>query len=135
MRCATSALVALGMLIGCSAMAGESGKSPSAGCNVGDDPAWVAVNNMFPPKPDYFYVSGRIEVANPGVRAALFPRASSANERELDLVLVQLPGDWASVVTKADVEFSEELSGDGYEFATIYCQNVKLEQITVQDVH
>lgn len=98
---------------------------------------WYAWNNLQPPKPDDFHVTGEIQVPNPGVLAFLVRRDSDDTDHEIDLqlVLVQQPGAWPSVVSWADARYDRVFKESKFKTARIFCNDNVIETIPVADIH
>ena len=113
----------------------ESGFISAIGPNTKD---WYAWNNLMPPKPDSFHVTGWVEVPNPGVEPYLLyksPQGPNPSIIFLDLILVQLPGVWPQILVWKQVRYDEIPSYRNYDLAEIYSDNNVIEQIKVEDIH
>lgn len=99
---------------------------------------WYAWNNLMPPKPDDFHVTGWVEVPNPGVEPHLLyktPQGINHSIILLDLVLVQKPGIWPRILVWKQVRYDEVPSRQNYSLAEIYSDDERIEQIKVENIH
>jgi hypothetical protein len=89
-----------------------------------------------PPAPRGFHVTGKVEVGNPGIVAALIERQRKGAEIALELELRQKPGQWIQQVTTVEVRFDKELGGtDELREASILCGGREIQSLDVGDVH
>ena len=96
---------------------------------------WYAWNNLMPPRPDTFHVTGEVEVANPGVNVLLVPRTPQGiNPRILllDLVLAQQPGMWPQVVTWKPARYDKV--NVTYDSVEVYYNNGVVVTVPVDNV-
>jgi hypothetical protein len=98
---------------------------------------WFAINDLFPPPPDHFYVSGKVEVANPAITPKLTVRSPQGTDPahvQLDFTLEQAPGAVAQVVVTKDVRFDQDLpTGVRYRRVSIFCEGEEIETLRVGD--
>lgn len=112
----------------------EAGMSVDRKVNTRD---WYAWNNLMPPKPDDFHVTGWVEVANPGVDPHLIYRTPQGINPDiilLDLVLVQKPGVWPQVVVWKQVRYDEIPSYRNYTLADIQNNGKSIVQVKVENI-
>jgi hypothetical protein len=98
---------------------------------------WYAWNDLRPPHPDYFHITGEIWVANPGVSAFLTPtepQGINPTILMLDLYLCQQPGFWAQVLLWKPVRFEKKIAA-GYSEAHIMCGGAVVAAVPVNTVH
>ena len=98
---------------------------------------WEAVQNLMPPKPDQFYVTGRVCVPNSGIRARLVPtvpQGKHSNILMLDLILTQDPISGCSEPGCIPVRYDQVIQGPQYTQVEILCEGKVIETINVQDV-
>ncbi|MEX2112987.1 MAG: hypothetical protein WD845_07360 [Pirellulales bacterium] len=96
---------------------------------------WYAWNDLQPPKPDVFHIVGEVQVPNPGVNPMLVPKVPPGfNHRILllDLILVQLPGNWPQMVTWKPVQFSRV--NVTYDSVDVYYRNELVVTVPVDDI-
>ncbi|WP_299405996.1 hypothetical protein [Acaryochloris sp. IP29b_bin.148] len=99
---------------------------------------WYAWNNLMLPKPDDFHVIGEVQVSNPGVLAMLYPKEPQGINPDillLDLILVQQPGIWPQVVTWVTARYDKILFNSTFKNVEIFCEDKKIVDITVRDIH
>ncbi|NUM53020.1 MAG: hypothetical protein HUU46_05195 [Candidatus Hydrogenedentes bacterium] len=97
---------------------------------------WYAWNNLMPPKPDDFHVTGEVQVGNPGIEVLLTPRTPQGINPTiliLDLILVQLPGVWPQVVVWKPVRYDK--NNATYKQVQIFYRACEVANIPVVDVH
>jgi hypothetical protein len=125
-------LVALFSLLGCKAVS-EGTPIPCEGVVTSD---WFAWNDVMPPPPNDFHVTGNVEVGNPGVVAALSERSDHDGRITLDLELRQKSGQWAQMMTAVEVRFDKDLEGtDRISVASVVCGDTELATLEVGDAH
>lgn len=98
---------------------------------------WCAWNDLMPPRPNFFYVTGEVYVANPGVDPLLTPtEPQGINPRILliDLYLCQRPGIWPQVFVWKAVRFEKKILR-GYDEVQILCDGQPIATVPVEDVH
>ena len=99
---------------------------------------WYAWNNLMPPKPDDFHVTGWVLVANPGIEPVLTrrePQGFNPSIIMLDLTLEQRPGVWPMVMTWKQVRYDEVPSIMNYSQADIHLNGQSIALIKVENVH
>jgi hypothetical protein len=72
--------------------------------------SWKASISKMPPPPDVLHVRGPVTVPNPGVEPFLSrkePQGTNPTILLLDLVLVQLPGEWPQVIVTKLATYQE----------------------------
>jgi hypothetical protein len=96
---------------------------------------WYAWNDLMPPKPDFFHLTGEVQVPNPGVEVTLHPRGDTKGSTiNMDLVLTQRAGNWPQVETWKAAAYRRVLFARPYKKAAIYHEGKKIEEVRVQDV-
>ncbi|WP_428304614.1 hypothetical protein [Lacipirellula sp.] len=96
---------------------------------------WYAWNDLSPPKPDDFFVTGEVEVANPGVEVLLVPKVPQGfNPRILlmELIFIQRPGIWPALVVKKPVRYHK--ANATYDWVEIYIGGNQIANIQVVTV-
>jgi hypothetical protein len=101
---------------------------------------WYAWNDLEPPPPFSFHITGSIQVPNPGVLAFLhkrIPQGINSSIILLQLELIQLPGFWPAVMTDRDVRYDEVFSSQNQKYATaeIFVGNTVIHKVPVVDAH
>ncbi len=99
---------------------------------------WYAWNNLMPPKPDDFHIVGEVQVGNPGIVAKLFPKVPQGINPDIllmNLILVQQPGIWPQIVTWVPVRYDKILMNSTYKSVEIFCEDQKIADVKVEDVH
>lgn len=105
-----------------------------------DTRAWYAWNDLMPPRPDFFHITGEVQVPNPGVIPQLLPRVPQGINPTillLDLCLVQQPGNWIQKVEWAPVRYDAVIQQYRYRTAEIFCceSGETLASVPVEDIH
>ena len=98
---------------------------------------WYAWNDLMPPQPNYFRITGEVYVPNPGVDPMLVPTEPPGINPAillLDLYLCQQSGIWPQVYVWKPVRFEKKIIR-GYTHAQIMCEGKQIASIEVQDVH
>jgi len=98
---------------------------------------WYSWNDLRPPLPDYFHLTGEVYVANPGVDPLLVtaePQGINPRVLLLDLYLCQKSGIWPQVLVWKPVRFEKKIS-EGYEQVVIRCDGADVASVEVQDTH
>jgi hypothetical protein len=91
---------------------------------------WFAWNDLMPPAPRGFHVTGKVEVGNPGIVAALTERQRKGAEIALELELRQKPGQWIQQVTTVEVRFDEEVGGaERLSRVSILCEGEEIARL------
>ena len=106
-------------------------------CNDAETRDWYAWNDLMPPQPDFFHITGEVYVSNPGVEPMLTPSVPQGINPAilmLDLYLCQKPGIWPQVFIWRSVRFDKKIV-DKYTHAHIMCGGDILATVDVQDVH
>ncbi len=98
--------------------------------------AW---DNVMPPPPNSFHVTGEVYVPNPGVVPILTPRVPQGISPAillLDLILIQKPGAWPRVLTwkTARYELTYRDGTSGYKSVNVFCGEEMIADIDVQIV-
>ncbi len=99
---------------------------------------WYAWNNLMPPKPDDFHIVGEVQVGNPGIVAMLCPKEPQGINPDillLHLILIQRPGIWPQVVTWVPARYDKILFNSTYKSVEIFCEDKKIADVPVEDVH
>ncbi len=98
---------------------------------------WYAWNDLRPPLPDYFYITGEVYVSNPGVDPLLVPAEPQGINPDiliLDLYLCQKPGIWPQVFVWKQVKFDKKISKP-YKEVEIRCGTDVIAKVPVVDAH
>lgn len=98
---------------------------------------WAAFNNLFPPGPFTFHVSGKVQVGNLGVDPMLVervPQGTNPNILIMDLYLCQRPGIWPQLVVTKPVHYTQPIIDQRYSQVDIYCGDTRLTIIDVKDI-
>jgi hypothetical protein len=99
---------------------------------------WNAWNDVMPPKPDHFHITGKVEVAHAGITPALRERVPQGIDPAviiLDLMLHEKSGPSIPTVQVKDVRLDKELAaGQKYSKASIHCEGEELASLPVGDV-
>jgi hypothetical protein len=108
---------------------GGAGKMPIATRD------WYAWNNLMPPKPDVFHVTGEVEVQNPGTDLWLLPKIPQGiNPRILLMdLIVKSPGGSAPEVIWKTVSY--EKPKITYDRVHIFYNGNLLVDLPVEDIH
>lgn len=112
----------------------QSGMSVIRKANTRD---WYAWNNLMPPKPDDFHVTGWVEVGNPGIEPHLIYRTPQGINPDiiiLDLVFEQKPGFWPQVVVWKQVRYDETPSYRNYTLADIHNNGKSIAEVKVENI-
>ncbi len=101
---------------------------------------WYAWNDLTPPKPDYFHVTGEVLVANPGIQGELLervPQGFNPSILLLDLHLTQRPGIWAQQTTWAQCRYDSLLITGWSKYAAveIHFNGNIIVTIQVDEIH
>jgi len=97
---------------------------------------WYAWNDLQPPGPARFHVTGEVQVPNPGVHPLLVPRVPQGINSTilmLDLILKQEPGIWPQVVVLLPARYDKTPAY--YRQVQILFGDSVIENIAVHDVH
>jgi hypothetical protein len=106
-------------------------------CKDAQTQDWYAWNDLQPPRPDYFHLTGEVCVPNPGVDVLLTPTIPQGVNHKilmLDLYLCQKPGVWPQVKVWMPARFDKKIS-EGYSEVNIMCSGNIIERVQVVDVH
>ncbi|MCC2113971.1 MAG: hypothetical protein KDJ16_18190 [Hyphomicrobiales bacterium] len=115
-------------------------KSQDGGCVPCTDVKtrdWYAWNDLQPPQPDYFHITGEVLVPNPGVEPLLVPTEPQGINPQilmLDLYLCQKPGFWPQVLVSKPVRYDKKIT-TGYTEVNIMCQGKIIARVKVDDIH
>lgn len=96
---------------------------------------WYAWNDLSPPQPDDFFVTGEVEVANPGVEVLLVPKLPQGiNPRILlmELIFIQRPGIWPTLLVRKPVRYHK--ANATYDSVEVYVggnQIANIQAVTV----
>ncbi len=115
--------------------ANEAGMSIDPNVSTRD---WYAWNNLQPPKPDDFHITGWVEVANPGVEPHLIYRTPQGINPAIlivDLILVQKPGIWPRVLVWKQVRYDEVPSFNNYAQVDIQNNAGSIAQVKVDNIY
>lgn len=85
---------------------------------------WYAWIDAMPPKPDRLYVTGEVQVSNPGIYTVLSkkePQGINPAILLLDLHLVQKPGIWPQIISWDAARYDEVIRGAPYIEVSIFC--------------
>lgn len=96
--------------------------------------AW---NDLQPPLPDYFYITGEVYVSNLGVDPMLVPAEPQGINPKillLDLYLCQKSGFWPQVFVWKPMRYEKKIS-DGYEQVVVRCEGEDIATIDVANIH
>jgi len=118
-------------------MADEILQSTCLPCKNSQTREWFAWNDLSPPAPDYFHLTGEVFVANPGVDPLLVasePQGINPKILLLDLYLCQKSGFWPQVLVWKPVRFEKKIS-DGYTDVVIRCDGEEIVSLQVEDTH
>jgi len=106
---------------------------PCTGLDFSNLYAW---NDLRPPTPDYFHLTGEVFVPNPGVDPLLVqtePQGPNPTILLLDLYLCQKPGFWPQVLVWKPVSFDKKIIGK-YAEVQIMCEGKPIATVKVDDV-
>lgn len=98
---------------------------------------WYAWNDLMPPQPDFFHITGEVNVPNPGVTPSLAPAVPQGINPAillLDLYLVQQPGVWPQVFVWKPARFDKKILR-GYTHVEVRCDGKTIATVEVQDIH
>lgn len=110
----------------------ESACLPCASAQSRD---WYAWNDLQPPTPDYFHITGEVNVANPGVDPMLVPtepQGPNPTILMLDLYLCQRPGNWPQVLVWKSVRYDKKIT-NGYAEVQIMCDGKAIATVDVEN--
>jgi hypothetical protein len=96
---------------------------------------WYAWNNLMPPRPDTFHVTGEVQVASPGVEVLLVPRIPQGTNQRiliLDIVLSKSPESWEQKPTWKPARY--EKSNVTYDRAELFYNNNQIISLPVDNV-
>lgn len=98
---------------------------------------WYAWDNIEPPPPNSFHVTGEVYVSNPGVEVLLVPMSPQGINPSIllmELVLIQRPGVWPSVMmwktARYDLTYGSGKSG--YEEVNVFCGDEIIADLKVE---
>lgn len=117
-------------------MASEKVEGQCLPCVSADTRDWYAWNDLQPPIPDYFHITGEVFVPNPGVDPLLVPTVPQGFNPKillLDLYLCQKPGIWPQVMVWKPVRYTRKII-DGYESVEILCDGERIASVKVEDI-
>lgn len=112
----------------------QSSCLPCENTQVRDCFAW---NDLRPPLPDYFHLTGEVYVSNPGVDPLLViaePQGVNPKILILDLYLCQKSGIWPQVFVWKTVRYEKKIK-EGYSQVVIRCDGGDIATIDVEDAH
>ena len=98
---------------------------------------WYAWDNVQPPPPSSFHVTGEVFVPNPGVEVLLVPKVPQGINPAIllmDLILVQRSGVWPRVLTWKTVRYDLTYgSGNsGYTQVNVFCGDEIVADLEVE---
>ncbi|MCW2309986.1 hypothetical protein [Rhodobium gokarnense] len=111
----------------------EAGCLPCKDAKTRELFAW---NDLMPPLPDYFHITGEVYVANPGVDPLLVPAEPQGINPTiliLNLFLCQRPGGWPRVWVWKPVRYDKKIE-TGYTQVDIMCEGDRIATVDVQNV-
>lgn len=117
-------------------MSSEKQETSCLPCIDSESRDWYAWNDLMPPAPDYFHITGEVYVANPGVDPLLVvaePQGINPRILLLDLYLCQKPGFWPQVFVWKSVRLDKKID-TGYSDVEVRCGQKTLAAIGVADV-
>jgi hypothetical protein len=101
-----------------------------------DSRDWYAWNDLQPPGPPRFHLTGEVLVPNPGVHPLLVrkaPQGINPTILLLDLLLKQEPGLWPQVMVWLPARYDK--TPGYYRQVQIFSQGTLIADLPVQDVH
>lgn len=97
---------------------------------------WYAWNNLQPPGPARFHVTGEVLVPNPGVHPLLVPKTPQGINPTillLDLLLKQEPGIWPQIVVWMPARYDKQPAY--YRQVQIFFGQQVIADLPVHDIH
>lgn len=107
-------------------------------CDAIETRDWYAWNNLMPPPPNRFFITGEVLVPNPGVVPVLcfkVPQGINPSILLLDLWTIQLPGVWPQVLVWKTVRYERIIGGFPYQRVNVFCGDEIIVDAPVIDVH
>jgi hypothetical protein len=101
---------------------------------------WSAWIDLLPPGPSQFHVVGEVLAGNPGVQTLLVvkePQGINPAILQLELRLIQQPGEWPQVSTWVKAKYDKVLAPGSAKHTQvqIFLNGASLATVPVKEVH